>query len=81
MDLLMPLRIPQSYAVSYNKFYDVIPIYQKNDIFLENIWYFTEDIMQIYKMDLDQCGNWYIPEEPLIIDLGWYPDVKSNGSY
>lgn len=56
------------------------PISQKGEIILDNWGYFTEDILQISKMDLEN-GRWYIPEKCLIIDLGWYPDSDSYGEY
>lgn len=78
---LMPLRIPEGFAVCYNKFYDIEPIKSEEpDNLIENWGYFTQDILQILKMDL-QKGVWYIPKEHLIIDLGWYPDSSPNGMY
>ncbi|WBW95243.1 hypothetical protein [Oceanirhabdus sp. W0125-5] len=78
---LMPLRIPKGFAVCYNKFYDIEPIKsEKCDNLIENWDYFTQDILQIIKMDLRK-GVWYIPKEHLIIDLGWYPDSCPDGMY
>lgn len=78
---LIPLRIPAGFAVCYNKFYDVEPTESKTtEDFLENWGYFTEDILQIIKMDLIK-GHWQITEPHLIIDLGWYPDSSPKGAY
>ncbi|WP_272039132.1 hypothetical protein [Paenibacillus sp. JJ-100] len=80
---LIPLKIPAGYAITYNKFYDVEPIRNKDeDDFIENWGYFTEDLLQIVKMKI-QKGNWYVPEreDKLLFDLGWYPDSDINGQY
>ncbi|WFD11932.1 hypothetical protein [Tepidibacter hydrothermalis] len=79
---LLPLKISSGFAVCYNKFYDVEPIVSKDSkSFIENWSYFTEDILQITKMELKN-GHWYIPDENyILIDLGWYPDSSSDGEY
>ncbi|MBG9794970.1 hypothetical protein ABD76_21645 [Paenibacillus dendritiformis] len=78
---LMPLRIPQGFAVGYNKFYDVDPEMAVDSDMLGNWTYFTEDLLQIDKMALHQ-GRWEIPrEDKCIIDLGWYPDSSREGQY
>lgn len=77
----MRLRIPQGFAVGYNKFYDIdLEIAGDSDI-LDNWGYFTEDLLQIDKMVL-RNGRWEIPrEQKCIIDLGWYPDSSRDGQY
>lgn len=81
----MELRIPQSYAIGYNKFYDVEPDRgEEGDDFLENWHYFTEDLLQIFKMQLNKQGEWFIPDREegrIVIDLGWYPDSSASGEY
>lgn len=78
---LMPLRIPAGFAICYNGFHDVEPkITEGNDDVLENWGFFTQDILQIAKMNLKK-GLWYIPKKHLVIDLGWYPDGSKNGNY
>lgn len=79
---LMELRIPQGFAIGYNKFCDVEPKQDEDgDGFLENWSYFTEDILQMFKMEI-RDGKWIIPEKNmLIIDLGWYPDSSVDGQY
>ncbi|BFH68977.1 MAG: hypothetical protein E6230_27125 [Paenibacillus dendritiformis] len=78
---LMPLRIPQGFAVGYNKFYDADPEMAEDSDMLGNWTYFTEDLLQIDKMALHQ-GRWEIPsEDKCIIDLGWYPDSSREGQY
>lgn len=78
---LMRFRVPAGFAVCYNKFADIEPVESEGDEILENWGYFTEDILQINKMELKK-GKWIIPEEnKLIIDLGWYPDSDAKGSY
>lgn len=78
----MRLKIPAGYAISYNKFHDVVPIRaEEEDDFLNNWYYFTEDIMQISKLE-NVDGRYVIPESNnYIIDLGWYPDSSFNGQY
>jgi hypothetical protein len=78
----MPLRIPTGYAVCYNKFCDVDPVSrQDGNGFLDNWEFFTEDILQIVKMQLEN-GKWVVPtERKATIDLGWYPDSSINGQY
>lgn len=54
---------------------------EKEDGFLSNWGYFTEDIMQIHKL-VNVDGRYVIPENNTkIIDLGWYPDGSFNGEY
>lgn len=80
---LMQLKIPAGYAVTYNKFYDVDPILSADsDYFIENWGFFTEDLLQIVKMNIKN-GKWFIPqrEDTILFDLGWYPDSDINGHY
>ncbi|WCN37015.1 hypothetical protein [Aneurinibacillus uraniidurans] len=79
---LIPLRIPMGYAVCYNKFSDVEPVPCKDsDGLIDNWGYFTEDILQIVKMQIKD-GEWVIPKEnKVILDLGWYPDSSLYGHY
>ncbi|MGO4549291.1 hypothetical protein AB4Z29_31375 [Paenibacillus sp. 2TAB23] len=78
----MRIKIPAGYAISYNKFHNVDPILaEEEDDFLSNWYYFTEDIMQISKLE-NVDGRHVIPESnTYIIDLGWYPDSSLNGEY
>lgn len=71
---LMPLRIPTSWAITYNSFLDVSP---GGD---HHAWYFTEDLLQMEKMDLKD-GKWILLPNATLIDLGWYPDGDLQGSY
>jgi len=79
---LMRIKIPAGYAITYNKFHDVDPIQaEEEDDLLSNWEYFTEDIMQIQKLE-NVNGRYVIPERNTsIIDLGWYPDSSINGEY
>ncbi|EPY06219.1 hypothetical protein PAALTS15_15906 [Paenibacillus alvei TS-15] len=80
---LMQLKVPAGYAVTYNKFYDIDPILSEgNDYLIENWGFFTEDLLQIVKLKINN-GKWYIPEneDALLFDLGWYPDSDINGHY
>ncbi|WP_169090480.1 hypothetical protein [Paenibacillus sp. PL91] len=81
---LIELRIPEGFAVCYNKFYDVEPVpVEDGDGFIKNWHYFTEDLLQIIKMEIVN-GKWIVPQngqERLIIDLGWYPDSRVDGEY
>jgi hypothetical protein len=79
---LMPLRIPAHWAVSYNDFYDVEPIIDKDSDseFYKNCDYFTQSLLQIVKTTL-RDGNPAIDENALLIDLGHYPDGAINGEY
>lgn len=80
---LMQLKIPAGYAVTYNKFYDVDPVLSADsNYFIENWGFFTEDLLQIVKMKINN-GKWFIPEreDTILFDLGWYPDSDINGHY
>ena len=79
---LMPLRIPTQWAVTYNHFYDVVPI---KDEKVENGWYqnssyFTEDLLQIIKTK-HQDGHPAFAKQQLLIDLGYYPEGCVDGKY
>ncbi|GAV16109.1 hypothetical protein RQP50_09035 [Paenibacillus sp. chi10] len=79
----MQLKVPAGYAVTYNKFYDIDPMLSEgNDYLIENWGFFTEDLLQIVKLKINN-GKWYIPEneDVLLFDLGWYPDSDINGHY
>jgi hypothetical protein len=78
---LMRLRIPMSYAVCYNQFHDVEPGEAEEDGFLVNWSDFSEDILQVVRMEIID-GQWVFPtKNKKIIDLGWYPSGKVNGQY
>jgi len=80
---LIQLKIPAGYAVAYNEFYDVDPVVSEDsDSLIENWGLFTEDLLQIVKLRINN-GKWYIPEREntLLFDLGWYPDSNINGHY
>jgi len=81
---LMELRIPQGFAIYYNRFYDVEPISDLNeDDFLTNWTFFTQDLLQISKMELEK-GSWNVPKDEnrrIHIVLGWYPDSRASGEY
>ncbi|WP_235828143.1 hypothetical protein [Brevibacillus migulae] len=78
----MPLKIPAGFAVTYNNFYDVLPEMPEDpdDDIIKNWSFFTEDLLQIVMMDLKK-GSYSIPDEHLLIDLGWYPDSDPKGEY
>jgi hypothetical protein len=79
---LMPLRIPAHWAVSYNDFYDVEPIIDKDSDseFYKNCDYFMQNLLQIVKTTLKD-GNPAIDKNSLLIDLGHYPDGAIDGEY
>ncbi len=79
---LMPLRIPNHWAVTHNQFYDVDPIVDENSDseFLKNTDYFTQDLLQIVKTDIHN-GHSVINKGHILIDLGYYPDGYINGEY
>jgi len=65
---LQELRIPASWYVAYNQFYDVIPSRQNVES-IEGV--FTEDILQLKNEDRNR-----------LLDLGWYPEYDyDEGSY
>lgn len=76
---LMPLKIPQGWAITYNKLMDVMPIKGKEEE-IDNWEYFTEDLLQIVKLSIKN-GKYFIPNQHFLIDLGWYPDSLINGEY
>lgn len=74
---LMPLKVPAGWAVTYNKFLDWVPFSQDE---IDRSTSFTEDVLQIVKLDLID-GNYIIPKKHILIDLGWYPDCDIKGEY
>ena len=59
---LMQLKIPAGYAITYNKFHDVDPVLSADsDDFIENWFFFTQDLMQIEKLKVKK-GRPYIPD-------------------
>jgi hypothetical protein len=75
---LMPLRIPQGWAVVYNRFYDILPIARINGT-IENWSFFTSRLLNIYVMDFKTTKVNY--EETLFIDLEWNKENDANGQY
>lgn len=77
---LQPLRIPGGWKIVFNKFYDIDPcsINDKNN----EIWYFyfVQDILYIErKQEIKFNHKKYV--HTLGIDLGWYPDGDSEGTF
>ncbi|WP_281615343.1 hypothetical protein [Flammeovirga sp. SubArs3] len=82
MSELIPLKIPNGWAVCDNKFYDTEPLYDK-DGFIEN-WHegFIEDVLWICECKTLDNGNIGIPDFNCFnIDLGWYPESTREGEY
>lgn len=80
MQNLIRLKVPMGWAVTYNKFVDVLPQLDHTGEHLENWHFFTEDLLQISKLSLKK-GSYYLPQRRLLIDLGWSPDTAPNGQY
>jgi hypothetical protein len=82
MSELMPLRIPNHWAVTHNQFYDVDPIIDENSDseYYKNCDYFTQDLLQIVKTTIHD-GHPAIDKDALFIDLGHYPDGAIDGEY
>ncbi len=78
---LLPLRIPSGFAICYNRFHDVDPVERDDSKVLKNWDYFTEDLLQITKMDVSN-GEWIVPlQHKYLIKLGWNPDGEKDGAY
>lgn len=82
MSELMPLRIPNHWAVAHNQFYDIDPIIDENSDseYYKNCDYFTQDLLQIVKITFHN-GEPTIDKDGLLIDLGHYPDGAIDGEY
>ena len=79
---LIALKIPNGWAVSDNKFYDVEPTFDQ-DGFIEN-WYegFTDDVLLISECKVLDNGNLGIPQSDyFIIDISWLPESTIKGCY
>ena len=82
MSELIPLKIPNGWAVCDNKFYDTEPKYDK-DGFIDN-WDegFIDDVLWICECKTLEDGRRGIPEFNCFnIDLGWYPESTIEGCY
>ncbi len=78
---ILPLRIPSGFAVCYNRFHDVEPMTREDSSVLKNWDYFTQDLLQITKMEMSE-GKWAMPvQQKYVINLGWYPDGEKDGAY
>jgi len=63
--LRQEIEVPDSFTVVKHDFYNYDPVSEFNEI--ENLLYLNEDLFQAS-----------YPENDLIIDLGWYGDVRKN---
>jgi len=76
--LLMPLRIPSTWAVLYNSFGDVDPIVRDGSIV--NFEFYKEDLLWMQRIQATSTG-WTTYPDGHILDLGWYPDSDPKGTY
>lgn len=79
MENLLPLKIPAGWAVTYNQFVDEDAVINKNGT-IENWDAYKESLLQIQRLDI-MNGSHYIPRATLLIDLGWTPEGRSDGSF
>jgi len=75
---LVPLRIPNRWAVLNNHFVDEDPIVE-NDTIVNN-FYYKEDILRFESMSPED-PEWTTDPEGHVLDLGWYPDSDPNGIF
>ncbi|MDH6369031.1 hypothetical protein CA600_29820 [Paenibacillus sp. VTT E-133280] len=66
---LVPLNIPSDWTVVWNHFYEINPDDFHDDSF-PYVWELHEDIFYFRN---EKTG--------LILDLGWYPAMRSEGAY
>jgi len=75
---LVPLRIPDGWAVVTNNFGDEDPIVR--DGHLVNDQYYCEDLLSIERIK-HEGGLWVNDSDGHAVDLGWYPDSDPEGNY
>lgn len=75
---LVPLRIPNGWAVITNHFGDEDPIVRDGHIV--NDLYYCEDLLSIESIK-HEGGLWVNNVDGHAIDLGWYPDSNPEGKY
>lgn len=79
-DQLMRLRIPGSWWVAENRFWDFDPNVEEEEEF--PISMFIEDIASmIYRVPYHDRGIGGTGERPYAVDLGWYPDGARDGCF
>ena len=76
--VLMPLRIPSTWAILHNSFGDEDPIVRDESIV--NSEYYNEDLLWIQRIQ-PTSTNWVTDPNGHILDLGWYPDADPKGTY
>ncbi|MBT2259869.1 hypothetical protein [Bacillus safensis] len=63
-----PLRITEGWIVRYNNFREIDPKKLETE---DDRWFmFTESLLQLYH-----------EKSSITLDLGWYPDLSSDGNY
>ena len=80
MAKLIPLRIPQGWAVLENSFYDE-EMKLGEDGLIENYLAFKEDILWIQKSTYNNEKTYFVDMKGYSLDLGWYPDMDPKGEY
>jgi hypothetical protein len=77
--LLMPLRIPSGWAVTYNVYFAEVPM-EVHDGRIVNFEYFKEDLLTIRQLTVSD-GHHEVDRAGWLLDLGWYPDADPGGAY
>lgn len=76
---LVALRIPNDWAVTYNRFYEAAPVINTESGHLENWSAFTSRLLNIHLLPRQSGTINY--KYALQIEVGWYPDADPRGSY
>lgn len=76
---LIPLQVPQNWAVLYNSFYEEEPIIVDGEI--SNLLAYKEDVLSIVQVQYLTGKGYSIITKGYWLDLGWYPDGDPEGNY
>ncbi|MGH1337290.1 MAG: hypothetical protein ACRBFS_14295 [Aureispira sp.] len=77
--ILMPLQIPQNWAILYNSFYQERPRIVEGEI--ENNLAYKEEVLSMVQVTYQTGKGYQIQQEGYWLDLGWYPDSDPEGNY
>ena len=73
------MRIPQGWAVTYNRFYAVEPIINAKTGEFENWGWFTNRLLNVHLLPLRSGAIDY--RNCLLIEVAWLPDADPTGCY
>lgn len=75
---LLPLRIPNGWAVIFNNFVEFDELEDLDPMEVES--YLSQDILTISQFRPTESG-WATTPQGLILDVGWRPDGDLSGEY